>query len=53
MIVYMTVLGQPAWVLVVEWGMDGGPLPIAKSKNGSGFAPAMWLDGAVCRSGSY
>ena len=29
-----------------------GPLPITTSENGSGFAPAMGLDGAVCRSGS-
>ena len=32
--------------------MDVGPLPITKPKNGSGFAPAMGLDGAVCKSGS-
>ena len=52
MIVCMTVLGPPAGVLVVVWGMDVGPLPITKMKNGSGFAPAMGLDGAVCRTGS-
>ena len=48
----MTVLGPPTRVFVVVWGMDMGPLPITKSKNGSGFALAMGLDGAVCRSGS-
>ena len=34
------------------WGVDMGPLPITKPKNGSGFAQAMGLDGAVCRYGS-
>ena len=29
-----------------------GPLPITMLKNGSGFAPAMGLDGAVCKSRS-
>ena len=29
-----------------------GPLPITKLENGSGFVPAMGIDGAVCRSGS-
>ena len=52
MTVYMTMLGPPAGVLVVVWGVDMGPLPIAKPKNGFGFAPTMGLDGAVCRSGS-
>ena len=52
MTVYMTMLGPPAGVLVVVWGMDMGPFPITKTKNGSGFAPAMGLDGAVCRSSS-
>ena len=46
----MIVLGPPAGVLMVVWVMDVGPLPITKPKNGSGFAPAMGLDGAVCRS---
>ena len=52
MIVCMTVLGPPAEVLVVVWGVDMGPIPITKPENGSGFAPAMGLDGAVCRFGS-
>ena len=52
MIVCMTMLGPPAAVLVVVWGMDVGLVPITKPKNGSGFAPTMGLDGAVCRSGS-
>ena len=52
MTVCMMVLGPPRRVLVVVWGMDVGPLLITKLKNGSGFAPAMGLDGAVCRSGS-
>ena len=53
MMVCMTVLGPPAEVLVVVWGVDMGPLPITMPKNGSGFAPAMGLDGVVCKSGSY
>ena len=52
MMVFMTVLGPPAGVLVVVWGMDMGPLPITKPENGSGFAPAMGIDGAVCNFGS-
>ena len=52
MMVCMTVLGPLAGVLVVVWGVEMGPLPITKPKNGSGFAPAMGLDGVVCRSGS-
>ena len=43
MIVYMTMLGPPVGVFMVVWGMDVGPLPITKSKNGFGFAPAMGL----------
>ena len=53
MMVCMTVLGSPAEVLVVVWGVDMGPLPINKPENGSGFVLAMGLDGVVCRSGSY
>ena len=52
MTICMTVLGPLAGVLVVVWGVDMGPLPITKPKNGSRFAPAMGLDDAVCRSGS-
>ena len=48
----MTMLGPLARVLVVVWGVDMGPLPITKPKNGSRFALAVGLDGAVCRSGS-
>ena len=52
-IVCMTMLGPPAEVLVVVWpGVDMGPLLITKPKNGSGFAPAMGLDGVVCKSRS-
>ena len=51
MMVCMTVLVPPAEVLVVMWGVDMGPLPITTPKNGSGFALAMGLDGAVCKSG--
>ena len=52
MMVCMTMMGLPVGVLVVVWGVDMGPLPITKPENGFGFAPAMGLDGAVCRSGS-
>ena len=52
MMVCMTVLGPPAGVLVVVWGMEMGPLLITKPENGFGFAPSMGLDGAVCRYGS-
>ena len=45
------VLGTLVGLLVVMWGMDMGPLPIIKLKNGSRFAPTMGLDGAVCISG--
>ena len=52
MTVCMTVLGPPVGVLVVVWGVYMGPLVITKPENGSGFAPAMGLDGAVYRSSS-
>ena len=52
MTVCMIMLGPPIGNLVVVWGVDMGPLLITKPKNGSGFALAMGLDGAVCRSGS-
>ena len=51
MIVCMTVLGPPAGLLVTSCGVDMGPLAMAMSENGSGFALAMGLDGAVWRSG--
>ena len=52
MIVCMSVLGPPAGLLVIVCGVDMGPLATVMPENGSGFAPAMGLDGAVCRSGS-
>ena len=52
MTICITVLGPPVRVLAMLWGVDMGPLPIIMPKNGSGFAPAMGLDGVVCRSGS-
>ena len=52
MIVCMTVLGPPAGLLVTTCGVDMGPLATVMSKNGCRFAPAMGLDGVVCRSGS-
>ena len=53
MTVCMTMLRPPAGVLVVVWGVSMGPLQITKPEKGSGFAQAMGLDGAVCRSNSY
>ena len=52
MIVCITLLGPPTGLLVIFCGVDMGPLGIAMPKNGSGFAPSMGLDGAVCRSHS-
>ena len=52
MTVFMTMLGPLAGLLVIFCGVEMGPLEIAMLKNGSEFAPAMGLDGAVCRSGS-
>ena len=52
MTICMIMLGPPAWLLVISCGVDMGPLAMAMPKNGSGFAPAMGLDGAVWRSGS-
>ena len=52
MTVCITVLGPPVGLFVIFYGVDMGPLAITTPKNGSEFAPAMGLDGAVCRSGS-
>ena len=48
----MTMLGPPTRLLVMIRGVDMGPLAMAMPEKGSGFAPAMGLDGAVWRSGS-
>ena len=47
----MAMIGPPARLLVIICGVDVGPLAIAMLKNGSRFAPALGLDGAVCKSG--
>ena len=52
MMVCITMLGPPAGVLVVVCGVDMGPLVITMLENGSGFAPTMGLDGAMCKYGS-
>ena len=52
MIVCMTMLGPPVGLLVIIWGVDMDPLAISMLENGSGFAPAMELDGVVCKPGS-
>ena len=51
MTVCMTVLGPLVRLLVMICGVDMGPLAMVMLENGSGLAPAMGLDGAVCRSG--
>ena len=51
MIICMTVLGPPAGLLVIIYGVKMGSLAIAMPENGFGFAPAMGLDGVVCRFG--
>ena len=48
----ITILGPPVGLLVIVCGVDMGPLEIGMLENGSRFAPAMGLDGAMCRSGS-
>ena len=48
----MTMLGPPTGLWVTGCDVDMGPLAMAMPKNGSGFAPAMGLDGAVWRFGS-
>ena len=52
MTVFMTMLGPPVRLLVTSCGVDMGPLAMVMPKNGSRFAPAMGLDGAMWRSGS-
>ena len=52
MTVCITTLRPPVGLLVIVCGVDMGPLAISMTKNGSRFAPAMGLDGVVCRYGS-
>ena len=52
MTICMNMLGPPIGLLVIGCGVDMGPLAMVMSKNGSRFAPAMGLDGAIWRSGS-
>ena len=44
------MLGPLVGLLVIIYGVDMGPLAIAMPKNGSGFALAMGLDGAMFKS---
>ena len=53
MTVCMTMLGPLAKLWVTSCDVDMGPLAKVRRENGSGFALAMGLDGAVWRSGSY
>ena len=46
------MLRPPVGLFVIVCGVDMGPLAISMPKNGSVFAPAMGLDGAVSKSGS-
>ena len=50
MTICMTMLGPLSKLWVTGWDVDMGPLAKVMPKNGSGFALAMGLDGAVCRS---
>ena len=52
MMICITMLGPPVGFLVIVCGVDMGPLESTMPKNGSRFALAMGLDGAVCRSSS-
>ena len=52
MIVCMTVLLPPTGLLGIGCGVDMGPLAMVMPENGSRFASAVGLDGAVWRSGS-
>ena len=52
MTVCMTVLGPPIGLLVTGCDVDMGPLVMVMPKNGSRFAPAVGLDGAVWTSDS-
>ena len=47
----MTMLGPPAWLLVIGCDVDMCPLAMVMPKNGSGFSSTMGLDGAIWRSG--
>ena len=53
MIACMTVLGLLAKLWVASCDVDMGPLAKVRPKNGSRFALATGLDGAVWRSSSY
>ena len=48
----MIVLGPLARLWVTGFGVDMGPLAMGMPENGSRFALAMGLDGAVWGSGS-
>ena len=52
MTVCMTMLGPVSKLWVTSCDVDMGPLAKVRPKNGSGFALAMGLDGAVWRYGS-
>ena len=52
MTVCMTVLGLFVKLWVIGCDVDMGPLAKVRPENGSGFALAMVLDGAVWKSGS-
>ena len=52
MVVYMTVLGPLAKLWVRGCYVDTGQLAKVRPENGSRFALAMGLDGAVWRLGS-
>ena len=51
-LVHMTVIGPLSKLWVTGCDVDMGPLAKVRMENGSGFALAMGLDGAVWRFGS-
>ena len=51
MIVYMNMLGPLTKLWVTGCDVEMGPLAKVRTENGSGFAVAMGLDGAVWRYG--
>ena len=52
MTVCMNMLGPPIGLLVIGCGVNMGQLAMVMSENGSGFAPALGLYGAVWRPSS-
>ena len=52
MTICMNMVGPPIGLWVTGCDVDMVPLAMVMPKNGSIFAPIVWLDGALWRSGS-